>query len=138
MESHELSQNETAESDSTAFLYKSLRRLYVYAQIFGCASFSYTPETGVQVKAINIFSLVFFTVFFTAIAYSNIIFELTIDAKGYQAILFYFGLRTMLCYTLLLLWALTCLIFLAKKRIAHLMEEIIALDGEVCEIDNHK
>lgn len=134
MESQDFAQNGTAESDSTAFLYKSLRRLYVYAQIFGCASFSYTPETGVHVKAINTFSLVIFTVFFTTIAYSNIILELTIDVKGYQAILFYFGLRTMLCFTLLLLWALTCFLFLYKKQIAHLMEEIIALDGEVCKI----
>lgn len=120
------------ESDSSAFLFKSLKRLYVYAQIFGCASFSYTAEHRIHVTIINAATFLCFTIFYSIIAYLNNTLGLSIDVKGYQYVLFYIGQRLFVSYILILLWGIVCLLFISKSKIAHLMEEIIALDGEVC------
>lgn len=121
------------ESDSRAFLFKSLKRLYVYAQIFGCASFSYTAEHRIHVTVVNAATIVFFTIFYVTISYLNNTSGLSIDVKGYQYVLFFIGNRLFPSYILILLWSIVCLLFISKSKIANLMEEIIALDGEVCK-----
>lgn len=118
-------------SDSTSFLYKSLRRLYIYAQIFGFASFSYSRKFGVHMKFINIITLLSTTLFYSAISFINSTTELTVGAKGYQGILFYAGLRVFFVYAPFLLLSSIFLLFLSRKKIAKLMEEIMALNSEV-------
>lgn len=123
------------ESDSSAFLFKSLKRLYIFAQIFGCAPYSYTTEHRVHVTPMNAASFIFFTTFYLTVAYLNTSLELTIDAKGYQSVLFYIGIHIFPSFVLVLFWVFVCLLFMAKNKIAHLMEEIIALDSEVSEFN---
>lgn len=122
-------------SDSSAFLFKSLKRLYIFAQIFGCAPYSYTTEHRVHVTRINAASFIFFTIFYLTVAYLNTSLELTIDVKGYQSVLFHIGIHIVPAYELALLWVFGFLLFMARNKIAHLMEEIIALDSEVSEFE---
>lgn len=128
-------------SESSSFLFQSLRRLYFFAQIFGSASFSYSsdPEIGVHIKPINVVTFVLAAAFYSTICYLNATSELTIHASGYQAILFDAGLSNFLSYTPSMVWNLSFNLFISRKRIAKIMEKILDLDDEVRnEKKNHR
>lgn len=118
---------------SKSFLFVSLQKLYLFAQLFGCASFSYSPQTGVFVTAINVFTLVFFTLFYWTMIYVNVFFELTIRAKGYQAVLFYVGFHLIPIYVIWNTWITSMFVFIAKKKIATLMEEVYIVYDKVSQ-----
>lgn len=115
---------------SNSFLFKSLRRLYTFAQLFDCASFSYSTEIGVHIKPINKVTFVLSCLFYNSLSYINMTTDLTINADGYQAILFYVGMRVCVYYGPAA-WSLSIYLFLARRKIAQLMEDIMALNSEV-------
>lgn len=122
------------QSNSTAFLFKSLKRLYIYAQFIGCACFSYSYSYGrVHVTCLNLLTFVFFTGFYMVLAYLNLILQKTIDATGYQAILFFIGEYLIPSHGLCIMWILICLLYLIRKKIAQMMLDLMILDNEVRE-----
>lgn len=121
--------------NSDSFLFKSLRRLYFFAQIFGSASFSYSTKIGVHIKPINVVTLVVSAVFYSFTSYLNATTELTIHDNGYQAILFNIGLRVFLSYAPLLVWNLSFNLFMVRKKVAKIMENIMELDSEVSHVN---
>lgn len=123
------------QSNSTAFLFKSLKRLYIYAQFFGCACFSYS-HGRIHVTRLNLFALVSFSVLYLTVAYLNLTLEKTIDATGYQAILFFIGEYLIPSHTLFFMWVLLIVLFFARKKVARIMVDLITLDSEVCERAN--
>lgn len=123
------------QSESTAFLFKSLKRLYIYAQFVGCACFSYS-HGRVHVTRLNFLALVFFTGIYLAVAYLNLSLDKTTNATGYQAILFFIGEYVIPSYGIFLMWTVILMLFLARKNVARVMVELIILDGEVSEMDH--
>lgn len=120
------------ESNSTAFLYKSLKRLYIYAQFIGCACFSYSHSNGqVRVTRLNLLALTFFTVLYMSVGYLNYFLEKTVDATGYQATLFFIGEHAIPSEGIIFIWPGILAIFLARKKIARVMLDLITLDNEV-------
>lgn len=120
-----------SEFNSTSFLYKALSRLYYFGQFFGSASFSYSPEAGVHLKPINIFTVVFWFFFYNCLIQTNSNTKLTIHATGFQAVLFYIGASKFFETASTSNWCLGFCLFLFRKRIAKIMEDIMALDSEV-------
>lgn len=121
------------QSNSTAFLYKSLKRLYIYAQFFGGVCFSYSHSNGqVYVTRLNLLALVFFTGLYMAMGYLNFILDKTVEATGYQAILFFIGEHAIPLECIVCIWPSIIGIFLVRKRIARIMLDLIILDNEVC------
>lgn len=122
------------ESNSTAFLYKSLKRLYIYAQFIGGACFSYSDSNQqVYVTRLNLFALAFFTLIYMTAGYLNFTLEKTTDATGYQAILFFIGEHAIPSEGIIFIWPSIFAIFLARKKIARVMLDLINLDTEVRE-----
>lgn len=122
-----------SQSISTAFLFKSLKRLYIYAQFVGCACFSYS-HGRVYVTRLNYLSLVSFTGIYLTAAYLNFTLEKTTDANGYQAMLFHIGEHLIPSYGIFFMWTTICVFFLARKKVARIMLDIILLDGEVSKL----
>lgn len=120
--------------DTTSFLYKSLRRLYYYAQIFGCASFSYNPRDGLHMRFVNFVTFILAFSYYISMSYINGIAELSIDAKGYQSILFSTGVRGFFAYVPFLIWNIIFNLFVCRKYVAKLMEDILTLVSEVRQI----
>lgn len=120
------------QSNSTAFLFKSLKRLYIYAQLIGCACFSYS-NGRVYVTRLNFFALVFFTGLYVAVSYLNFTLEKTIDASGYQALLFFIGEHAIPTEGIFFIWPTILVIFLLRKKVARIMLDLIILDNEVCK-----
>lgn len=116
----------------SSVLLETIQKLHTFGQFFGCASFTYTPGIGFQNKPINIISFVFFTVLSCSLIYFNMSTELSINAKGYAAILFYVGTGSFACNGPLGNFNLAFFLFVFRKKIAKLMEDLMAFDGEVC------
>lgn len=119
-----------SQSNSTAFLFKSLKRLYIYAQFIGCACFSYS-HGRVHVTRWNFFSLIFFMGIYWTVGYLNLTVEKTTAVTGYQAILFYIGECLFPSHGIFFIWTVVFVFFLARKKIARVLVDIIILDGEV-------
>lgn len=118
-------------STNDSYLYKSLRKLYFFGQIFGGAMFSYSPQIGVHVTPINIACFLLTTVYCCILTYINVTMELKIDADGIQFMLFYLGMKVFPTMMSLLAWSQSLSLLLNRKKIAKLMEEILALEIEV-------
>lgn len=124
----------SAQSSSTAFLFKSLKRLYIYAQFIGCACFSYShTQKRVHITRLNIFAFAFFTGFYVFLAYLNLTLEKTIDSTDYQAILFFIGEHVIPSHGIFFMWTIICIIFLLRNKIAQIMLDLMVLDNEVSE-----
>lgn len=117
--------------NKTSFLYKSLRRLYIFAQFIGAASFSYSFEGGVRMTSFHSITFLVSSLFGFTLIGINLTTELTIDVKGYQAILFQVGMRRFITYVPLVVWTIKFILLLNRNKIATLMEEIMALHREV-------
>lgn len=124
--------NTFTHSNSTGFLFKSLKRLYIYAQIFGCASFSFS-NGRVYVTVLNFISLIFFAVLYLTLSYLNFISPKTVDATGYQAILFFIGENFLPSFATFFMWSILFIIFLSRKKITQIMMDLVILDNEVSE-----
>lgn len=128
-----------SQSNSTAFLFKSLKRLYIYAQFLGGTCFSYSHSNGrVYVTSLNVVVFVIFAVIYMIVGHLNLILEKTNNVTGYQAILFWFGEKAIPSYSIFYMWILTCVLFLLRKKFAKLMFDLMTLDYEVCENYRHK
>lgn len=121
-------------SGKDSFFYQALRKLYIFAQIFGSASFSYSSKIGVHLKPINIVLFVLTIVSYSVLTYINATTELRIDAKGDQNFLFYLGMRGYPIILPFLVWAPSFSLFWERKRVAKLMEDILAVDSEVSQV----
>lgn len=124
----------STQSSSTAFLFKSLKRLYIFAQFIGgaCFSYSYSRER-VYIARLNIFAFVFFTGFYVFLAYLNLTLEKTINVTDYQAILFFIGEYVIPSHGIFIMWTIICLLFLVRNKIAQIMLDLMVLDNEVSE-----
>lgn len=124
----------STQSSYTAFLFKSLKRLYIYAQFIGGACFSYSySHDRVHITRLNMFAFVFFTGFYVFLAFLNVTLEKTIDATDYQAILFFIGEYVIPSHGIFIMWTIICLIFMFRNKIAQIMLDLMVLDNEVSE-----
>lgn len=121
----------TPELQFRSSFFRSLRKLYFCSQLCGFASFSYSPKIGVNIKTINVVTSIFFTVLYWILIVGNATAQIDVIAKGYKVILFYIGLRFFAYYTLSFMWLAVQLMFLVRKRICELMENLVELESNV-------
>lgn len=119
------------DSGLNAVFLKAFQYLQMSGQFFGCGSFTYTPGIGAQVKPINIFSFIVFIILCLLLAYINTVNDFTINAEGYAAILFHIGMESASQQAMLLNSFFPAIMFIARKKIASLLDDILAFDSEV-------
>lgn len=131
--SHVFKMSPQREFNSNSLLYKALRRLYYFGQFLGCISFSYSPSIGVHVKLINVVTFLIWFIFYTGLSQTIKNSKLTIHAKGLQEVLFDLNIKDFLSGAPSTMWSSTFSLFLFRKKVAKLMEDIMALDSEASD-----
>lgn len=116
-----------------SIFFQSLRKLYFSSQTCGFASFSYSPNNGVQLKPVNYITLLLFTLIYWTLIIGNAVMEINVEdyVRGYKYILAYFWLRFFTYVSMALLWFILIFLFIFRKQVVRLMEDIIELEQEV-------
>lgn len=123
----------TLQPEFSSDFFRSLRKLYFSSQIYGFASFSYSPKNGVQLKPINYITLLLFTLIYWTLMIGNAVMEINVEdyVRGYKYILTYFWLRFFTYVSMAFLWSTLMSLFIFRKQVVRLMEDIIELEQKV-------
>lgn len=124
----------SAKQQQKFFLSECSYKLYYILQFCGFATFTYTSEKGFHMRFYNYLSFIFFTAFYTTLAYLGISRELVIEAKGYQALLFYIGMRFFSYYAILDILFMVISAYLGKRKIFGLFEDYLTMENDVSNI----
>lgn len=116
--------------------FRSMRKMYFTSQICGFASFSYSSANTVYMNPINVFTSVFFNSLIWFLIIGNLTSKLDVPSAlpGYETILYYIGLKFFSYYTLLFMWIVVQLLFLARRIICKLVEDMVDLEVAVSPI----
>lgn len=123
----------TLQPEFSSNFFRSLRKLYFSSQIWGLASFCYSPENGMQLKPVNYITLLVFTLVYWILIIGNAVMDINVEdnVRGYKYLLTYFWLRLFSYVSMAFLWLVLTSLFIFRKQMCRLMEDIIDLEQEV-------